>query len=475
LHSYDFTGRSSVSFWQYRPGLDLTAKRRRAIDRGTDRLSDHPGERESRVRGINERFSLEEVANVHKNYQLLPPGQYETNAAALNQLISGQRSISLDRGNYRIEVEANKVRFDYIRHHDDGKQICYGYIAEFDGQTPYPKLIITYVIPKAELYRSEVTNLRANKLLLEGNRDACQLAIGTLQGRVAESQQNLEECQQRLAEKIESLAAQKKAAQEEKVRGILARLEDQVTQNQVEQKRLESEIVNFTAITETLTKDIAEVRKHLEGLVFQRKRWALFIRTHAPHLENAVKMAQFFVSLKPKLSGIDAIDEKESRIVKECQKFLDYYQTQKDHLEQELNALGLILREKLIGVSGIADPFQSGKGVLDSISVSTHLIDALPRHLQSPAESSRSDNQNSNGQGLSIGAPNTTTTAESQSIDFPGVLDALHDSHWPQSNTIDRILAQNVQHVEEAISRDRNLESAQLPSNAGFLAYKKLI
>jgi len=343
LHEDDYNGKSKMSIWLYRADVDLSAKRRRAIDQGTDRLSFHQDEREGEERDVNDRFISQKIANIHKDYQLLPPGQDQTNTAGLNQLIAGHKSVVLDRGNYCIEVVSNKVRFDYIRHHNDGKQVCYGYIAEFDGKPPYPNLTITHVIPNAELNRSEVARLKQGKAALEGQREALASAIPRLQSEITDVQERLTAISSALMQK-ENLLGSEQEAGKEQVDAIFARLKDQIKQSQKEARRLELAIKNNAAIVKKLETDLAEWNGRLKEQSFQRKRWALFIRTHASHLENAVKMAEFFISLKPARSGIDAIDAKESGIVKEAQAFLEFYQTQKDHLEEELNDSGLLAR-----------------------------------------------------------------------------------------------------------------------------------
>src|SRR5207237_1190101 len=83
----------------WKPGIDIQGKWRRAIDKGTDVLSDQENEDNYEYinYGLKEVFNTLHIANIGREFQLIPPGQ---GVDVLNDLIQGKEILNLGNGGF---------------------------------------------------------------------------------------------------------------------------------------------------------------------------------------------------------------------------------------------------------------------------------------------------------------------------------------------------------------------------------------
>merc|ERR1712226_671708 len=79
---------------------------------------------------------------------------------------------------FSINIESCKAKFIKIKYHQNGRQVSYGYQMLFDGQPPYPKLIIIHRIPNQEFNKVSITAKLCAISKLEGETSSIIPLLG---------------------------------------------------------------------------------------------------------------------------------------------------------------------------------------------------------------------------------------------------------------------------------------------------------
>lgn len=335
LHNESYKEGDLVYSNNYKAGIDLDAKRRRAIDRGTDELSGDESDYELSTNTLSKKFNLRGIAKIDRDYRLVPSGQ---GISELNELVDGKRRLALGQGGYQIHVEGEKIRFDYIRHHRDGKTICYGYIQEFDGCAPYPRLIITHTIPKSALYLSEVDTWKDEICQLQGiNRGLEEMKEKdrVFYGRYKKEKSKFEKD---LAQALSDQKRLEKEAREQTISELVVGYKKAVDDNKKQLEGNKKKEAELKIDIPRIKTEIEKCKSDIIAAQLRRQRWALYVDHHRQQLGHALQMAHFYVEANRDEKGGDAVSDKLVRISKVCKKFLEFYKKNEELLETEVEA-----------------------------------------------------------------------------------------------------------------------------------------
>ncbi len=302
-----------------------------AVENGDDSI-DHKNLKEKEIFSVKEvTINSHMLISISKDYQLIPNMADDPNSLPkLNRIRDGQKTVTFDSKGYSISIEKNKVDFIEIRSHNDGKKISYGIIQKFDGKAPYPQLVITHTIPKQELYKVQIASLTDQMSRFIGKQESEKKSILELNASYENIAKEKETNKESLEKNERELAELKKKVGLDCLDSLIKRCLSNCETISLRLNELEQNI-------KVLKEQEVLLERIKEDLLFERKRWALFIRSYYFQLMQSLDIAQFFILNQKKFSlEISSHTTQARLVVNACVEFLDLYQAREKELSEAI-------------------------------------------------------------------------------------------------------------------------------------------
>lgn len=330
LVNKSFNKSSTWTSRHWKSSVDLNAKVSRSVDRGDGYISDseNSSNYESKKMDMSMDFTSYYSEAISKEHQLVPnASDNATQLKKLQEIRAGSGAVTFEHSDYSITIDQTKVEFIDIKPHNDGMKMAYGFKMLFNGQPPYPKLVITHQIPNKELNKTQIAS--------------CRDRISTWYEKLMDATKKISQLE--AENKAQRKEIKQKLEQQKKMEATLVKQEEtaeKIKQCQVNCEELQVEMATLQKDIEWQSINERSLQVVKEKKLFERKLWALFIESHSEQLNQTLKILKYFVQNQEKFSQeIESFNVQAKEVVKEGLLFLEYYQNKEKAITRDIREL----------------------------------------------------------------------------------------------------------------------------------------